>query len=74
MPYRVCMAQLALLATQRNRAQMPGDWLDGLVARGGDCWPIAEDLKSVLLPEMRQLPFDRCSGWFERTRRHSFYV
>jgi hypothetical protein len=97
LPYRVCMAQLALLTTQRTRArllasvvdetsavmssesakdarQTLGDWLDGLVAKGGECQSIAEDLKHVLLPELGGLPFDRFSGWFERTRRYSFYV
>jgi hypothetical protein len=88
-PYRVCMAQLALLATQRRRArvlatlvdeasQAPpsslGHWLGALGSEPADIRSIAADLTAVLLPELKDLPFDRFAFWFERTRRYSFYV
>ena len=88
-PYRVCMAQLALLATQRGRARLLaklvdeasqsapsslGQWLAGLRTAPTPMCSIAADLASVLLPELSDLPFDRFAFWFERTRRYSFYV
>jgi hypothetical protein len=88
-PYKVCMSQLALLATQRGRArllaklmdeasQAPppslGKWLEELGGRSPEIRAIAADLTSVLLPELGDLPFVRFAFWFERTRRYSFYV
>jgi hypothetical protein len=88
-PYRVCMAQLALLATQRRRARLLarlvdnasqskpatlGRWLDALAEEPADSPSIALELKAVLLPELQDLPFDRFTFWFERTRRYSFYL
>jgi KAP family P-loop domain len=88
--YRVCMAQLALLATDRRRAQLlatlidgasptPGftlsAWLDDLDTRDAeDIHSIAADLRAVLLPPLESLLFVRFASWFERTRRYSFYL
>ena len=88
--YRVCMAQLALLATDRRRAQLLAKlideashssrstlsaWLDDLEKREGeDIRSIAVDLRAVLLPQLEKLAFDRFVSWFERTRRYSFYL
>ena len=88
-PYRVCMAQLAALATQRRRARLLAKlvddssqsppkslsaWLEGLGSANDDIRSIARALASVLLPELKDLPFDRFAFWFERTRRYSFYL
>jgi len=88
-PYRVCMTQLAVLATQRRRArllaqlideasQSPpvslGAWLARLDSTEGDSRMIARDLAAALLPELTDLPFNRFVFWFERTRRYSFYL
>ena len=73
--YRVCMAQLALLATDRRRAQLLAKlideashssrltlsaWLDDIEKREGeDVRSIAVDLRAVLLPPLEDLAFDR---------------
>jgi hypothetical protein len=88
--YRVCMAQLALLATDRRRAQLLAQlidetshsspptlsaWLDGLAKQQGeDVRSIAVDLRAVLIPPLAELRLDRFVSWFERTRRYSFYL
>ena len=78
-PYMVCLAQLAVLATQRTRAQMlvkrvdaasrqssVGEWLAAL---SGDGRPIAkqlgEDFSTVLMPELGGLRFGDFAVWFD---------
>jgi hypothetical protein len=88
-PYRVCMAQLAVLATQRRRARElvrlsdaaagQPQQLDGwLLELGGQEDPLvrslAADLRAALLPELAALPFETFAVWLERTRRYSFYL
>jgi hypothetical protein len=88
--YRVCMAQLALLATNRKRAQLLATLIDGAPPSSGStlgAWlddldtgdakevrSIAADLRAVLVPPLEELAFDRFASWFERTRRYSFYL
>ena len=89
-PYRVCMAQLALLATRRQRARRlaalvdnastsaPGDlasWLRSLQSdKDTEVCAIGQELAGALLPDLAGLAFDRFAFWFERTRRYSFYL
>jgi len=88
-PYRICMTQLAVLATQRSRArllvrladvalkdELLTSWLKKL--ESGENPPetraLAADLRGALLPELEGLAFDRFTIWLERTRRYSFYL
>lgn len=89
-PYGVCMAQLAVLATQRRRGrvlvrlndEVPvdhekklGDWLEDLgKSKDADVQSLAKDLDSALLPEAKKLPSEHFAVWLERTRRYSFYL
>ena len=87
-PYMVCLAQLAVLATQRTRAQMlvkrvdaapkkssVGEWLAALSKDSDEAArQLGEDLSTVLLPELGELRFGDFAVWFERTRRYSFYL
>jgi KAP family P-loop domain len=88
-PYRLCLAQLAVLATQRRRARALVRLCDAAVGRVRqlDTWlleldgnedplvrSLAADLRGALLPELASLPFDRFAIWLERTRRYSFYL
>jgi hypothetical protein len=86
-PYMLCLAQLAVLATQRSRAQVLvkradltkgnpslAEWLTNL-ASGGDLeQQLATDLEGVLLPELGRVKFSEFAVWLERTRRYSFYL
>ena len=86
-PYQVCMAQLAVLATQRERARTLvrladsadhnsslDDWLKKIKAEGDDAAALAADLRATLMPELSQLSFGDFAVWLERTRRYSFYL
>lgn len=86
-PHRICMAQLAVLATQRSRARWLvrladeahdatlGEWLTALDAHGEpEVRRLAADLGAVLLPEHATMPFEHFTTWLERTRRYSFYL
>jgi hypothetical protein len=88
-PYRVCMAQLAMLATQRPRAlalvrgaqQAPSsnqlaDWLDRLAKDADpDGQAVAEGLRHALGDDgVRAVKFETFALWLERTRRYSFYL
>jgi hypothetical protein len=88
-PYRVCMAQLAVLATQRRRArqlvrlsdaaagrpQKLEDWLLELESENEPLvQSLAADLRAALLPELAALPLETFAVWLERTRRYSFYL
>jgi len=55
-------------------ADLLGEWLDALATESDDTRSIATDLSSALLPDLKELPFDRFTFWFERTRRYSFYL
>jgi hypothetical protein len=88
--YRVCMAQLALVATNRKRAQLLATLIDGASQSSEstlaawleelenhdstDVRSMAGDLRAVLVPPLQELPFGRFASWFERTRRYSFYL
>jgi len=85
--FRVCMAQLAVLSTQRRRAHSlvrladaaPSDerlqaWLQSIETKGSDDSAIAADLAEALLPELREMKFETFAIWLERTRRYSFYL
>jgi hypothetical protein len=85
-PYRMCMAQLAVLCTQRERAlnmveladrtaeATPlGAWFDNL-AKTGDR-PLAECFRKALKDtDLEKVTFATFSRWLERTRRYSFYL
>ena len=88
-PHRICMAQLAVLATQRRRARAlvrivddtSGDldlaaWLEKLDQQREDAsvHSLAADLRASLLPELEHLEFNTFAVWLERTRRYSFYL
>lgn len=88
-PYRVCMAQLAVLATQRQRARVLVRLTDATAGHRQklDAWlgelesqkdplvqSLATDLRAVLLPELKDLPLETFAVWLERTRRYSFYL
>ena len=90
LPYRVCMAQLAVLATQRRRARILvtlcdqslgddkptlGAWLEKhRNSQEPEVSSLATDLSSALTPELQDLPFSQFTLWLERTRRYSFYL
>ncbi|HEY6217507.1 MAG TPA: P-loop NTPase fold protein [Pyrinomonadaceae bacterium] len=81
-PYRICMAQLAVLCTQRSRA-LPlvrqadqatekmslEDWL----AQTSDK-DLADCFRKALAKDMSHLTLDTFKLWLERTRRYSFYL
>jgi hypothetical protein len=87
LPYRMCMAQLAVLCTQRERALRMvrladsankssnlQDWLDKL---GKDDDTLAECFRRALgrdVPDLKQVSFATFALWLERTRRYSFYL
>ena len=86
-PHRVCMAQLAVLATQRDRARTLvrlaegvrdaplREWLRTLATHGEqEVRDIARDLTSLLLPECAGMRIEHFATWLERTRRYSFYL
>jgi hypothetical protein len=87
-PYRLCMAQLAVLATQRSRARALvratdaangattiSAWLASLAASSDKVVAgLAVDLRQALLPELGDVEFARFALWLERTRRYSFYL
>jgi hypothetical protein len=90
LPYRVCMAQLAVLCTQRERAlrmvRLADDHratLDPHEATMGpwldqiaaDDAELAEIFRSIFdSRELNQISFDTFALWLERTRRYSFYL
>jgi KAP family P-loop domain len=88
-PYRICMAQLAVLCTQRPRALALvrhadrdegngslGDWLNSLAEQGEDVRELASCLREALSEDgkLTLINFDTFQQWLERTRRYSFYV
>jgi septal ring factor EnvC (AmiA/AmiB activator) len=83
-PYRICMAQLAVLCTQRSRA-LPmvqhadqtttgkmklADWL----AQAPIDQDLADRFCKALKEDMDKLTVDTFKLWLERTRRYSFYL
>ena len=83
-PYRLCMAQLAVLCTQRSRAlqlvrqadkttekSSLADWLtqfDTTDKKLADCF------RKALREDMEVLDLTTFKLWLERTRRYSFYL
>jgi hypothetical protein len=88
LPYRMCMAQLAVLCTQRERAlemvrladetepdEKLGPWLDLLASKVDD--RLAACFREALTADMKdldQVDFSTFKLWLERTRRYSFYL
>jgi KAP family P-loop domain len=84
-PYRICMAQLAVLCTQRNRAlsivrQADAtkknapllDWLNGI--KVGPDKDLAQSIETALNDDIQGTDLDTFKRWLERTRRYSFYL
>jgi hypothetical protein len=83
-PYRICMAQLAVLCTQRARA-LPlvqhadktiensnlKDWLAEFKKIDAD---LADCFGNALSADLEATDLDTFKRWLERTRRYSFYV
>jgi hypothetical protein len=79
-PYRICLAQLAVLNADRDRALRMITSLDATAADTFDGWLIeladpdaglAELLGTVL---KGRLDLQELRDWLERTRRYSFYL
>jgi hypothetical protein len=85
-PYQFCMAQLAVLCTQRPRALLMvrhadgaegktsiEGWLESLAAKDAG---LAECLSKALSEtgDLKSLDFATFNQWLERTRRYSFYL
>jgi KAP family P-loop domain len=83
-PYRICMAQLAVLCTQRRRA-LPlvrhadqtienanlKDWLAKFETDDAD---LARCFGTALSADLEAMDLNTFKLWLERTRRYSFYV
>jgi KAP family P-loop domain len=84
-PYRVCMAQLAVLCTQRNRAlnlvryadqatanSSLADWLTHFETIDAD---LAKCFRAALSEDLDNgTDVETFKRWLERTRRYSFYL
>lgn len=84
-PYRLCMAQLAVLCTQRERAlrmvrfaderpETLGAWLDRIAEKDAELARLFRCMLPEDFPDPKQIPFDTFALWLERTRRYSFYL
>jgi hypothetical protein len=84
-PYRLCMAQLAVLCTQRERAlrmvrfadEQPkslGAWFDCLAEKDEELAHLFRCMLPKDFPDPKQISFDTFALWLERTRRYSFYL
>ena len=84
LPYRICMAQLAVLCTQRNRAlrlvrhadNATGsmslmEWLTNFKTIDAD---LAERFQAALSKDLEGTNLETFKRWLERTRRYSFYL
>jgi len=84
LPYRICMAQLAVLCTQRAGAlhlvryadsdagnTSLKQWLTDFKERDPD---LAELLLAALNKDLEGTDVDTFKRWLERTRRYSFYL
>jgi hypothetical protein len=84
LPYRICMAQLAVLCTQRNRAlrlvrhadtatgnTSLTEWLGQFKTIDAD---LAERFQAALSKDLEGANVDTFKRWLERTRRYSFYL
>lgn len=83
-PYKICMAQLAVLCTQRSRA-LPlvrqadktvdnstlADWLKKFDTTDQE---LADCFREALNEDMKDLDLSTFKLWLERTRRYSFYL
>ena len=83
-PYRLCMAQLAVLCTQRTRAlslvrhvdqatpnQRFEDWLTQYETIDEK---LAKSLRTALREDLERIEVATFQLWLERTRRYSFYL
>jgi KAP family P-loop domain len=83
-PYRICMAQLAVLCTQRTRALKFVQHADQTTENGSlEEWlakfkkieaPLAECFEVALSEDLKAVDVETFKLWLERTRRYSFYV
>jgi hypothetical protein len=85
LPYRMCMAQLAVLCTQRDRAlkmvrladdhpPTVGGWLTALAADGERDLVGHFEKALAHMGKLDQVDFGPFKLWLERTRRYSFYL
>lgn len=83
-PYRICMAQLAVLCTQRtlalklvqhadqaNEETSLEDWLAEFEKVDGD---LAKCFENALSADLKATDMKTFKMWLERTRRYSFYL
>lgn len=83
-PYRICMGQLAVLCTQRNRAlslvrfadqatenSNVKEWLTQFEAIDGD---LARCFRTAFSEDLEGVDVNTFKLWLERTRRYSFYL
>jgi KAP family P-loop domain len=83
-PYRICMAQLAVLCTQRSRAlylvryadqatanSSLTDWLGDFEKTDAD---LAKCFRTALSEDLDGTDVETFKRWLERTRRYSFYL
>jgi hypothetical protein len=83
-PYRICMGQLAVLCTQRNRALKLvrfadqateitnfSDWLTGFASTDED---LANRFRTAFREDLEGMDVHTFKLWLERTRRYSFYL
>ena len=83
-PYRICMGQLAVLCTQRNRAlslvrfadqatenSRFADWLTAFEAIDRD---LADRFRTAFSEDLEGIDVKTFKLWLERTRRYSFYL
>jgi hypothetical protein len=83
-PYRICMGQLAVLCTQRNRALRLvrfadqatensnfKEWLTQFEAIDRD---LASCFRTAFSEDLEGMDVNTFKLWLERTRRYSFYL
>jgi hypothetical protein len=83
-PYRICMGQLAVLCTQRNRAlglvrfadqaTESSSFTDWLAQFAGVDPDLADCFRMALREDLEGMDVDTFKRWLERTRRYSFYL
>jgi len=84
LPYRICMAQLAVLCTQRNRALCLIRHADSATPETGlTQWladfkkidaDLADRFQAALEQDLKGTDLRTFQHWLERTRRYSFYL
>lgn len=82
-PYRICMAQLAVLCTQRSRAlplvrqadeATENKSLEAWLFDYHDDRNLADCFRKALEEDLSSLDLNTFKLWLERTRRYSFYL